>query len=510
MVLQPNTFMGGVSSVIPNKEELARILGISSSAIPIFLVVGENVEANITANYDLLWRFEPGVPEAATYFADYGGKCTQDHGYANFFKMKWVYHSADIILNLSYFSVSTVGFPVLEKIDLPAVTAAVSGEFNVNANSVLNHLYIPNITALGVDATNNNVFGSSVFPSGCRVYVHPSLETNNAGSPDGDIAFIISKGAYVRYVSNSLKPNIVTGLTIDNIYKTAVDLSWNASSGSNGVDYYLIYVDGVLKTTSESLSAQLIGLTSGATYEFTVFAVDNFYNKSDVSVGISTQINGTTDWWVPLIVSGYKLENNVLDSVGINDGTPTDITYAAGKVGQSAVFNGTTSIMKANSLDFDFYGTAPLSISCVINLLSLPAYGKTFDIAGVRELNTAGTTDKVVRVYSDGSVGFYVYDGAQRVAKSAVGKIAINTDYVLVGTYDGAKLGIYIGETLEGTSAASGTFNFSSPTFCLSNISGNIVGTNGKISEAHIWGVKLTPEYVSDIFTRLNSGQSLI
>ena len=48
---------------------------------------------------------------------------------------------------------------------------------------------------------------------------------------------------------------------------------------------------------------------------------------------------------IPLgnIISQYKYQNNVNDFVGSNNGTATDITYAAGLVGQTGVFNGSTS-----------------------------------------------------------------------------------------------------------------------------------------------------------------------
>jgi hypothetical protein len=57
------------------------------------------------------------------------------------------------------------------------------------------------------------------------------------------------------------------------------------------------------------------------------------------------------------IIAEYKFEGNTIDSMGINDGNPTDVTYEAGPVGQAAVFNGTSSIVKmdgsAANLDFD-------------------------------------------------------------------------------------------------------------------------------------------------------------
>lgn len=51
------------------------------------------------------------------------------------------------------------------------------------------------------------------------------------------------------------------------------------------------------------------------------------------------------------IISEYKFENNVLDTVGINNGTDTDLTYTPGLVGQTGVFNGaTTNISCGNDI----------------------------------------------------------------------------------------------------------------------------------------------------------------
>lgn len=62
-----------------------------------------------------------------------------------------------------------------------------------------------------------------------------------------------------------------------------------------------------------------------------------------------------------------KLDSDVLDSVGTNNGTPTAITYAPGKVGNAAVFNGTSSFISvpdANNLTFtDGANDLPFSLS---------------------------------------------------------------------------------------------------------------------------------------------------
>ena len=71
---------------------------------------------------------------------------------------------------------------------------------------------------------------------------------------------------------------------------------------------------------------------------------------------------------IPLanIISEYKFENNVLDTVGANDGTATAITYVPGLVGQTGVFNSTTAkVVIPDSASFNF-GSNAWSISMLI------------------------------------------------------------------------------------------------------------------------------------------------
>lgn len=63
-------------------------------------------------------------------------------------------------------------------------------------------LYFPKLTALGSDALNNNMFqyGNATTYQACTLSVPRSFETNNAGSPDGDITDLLSKGGTVLYL----------------------------------------------------------------------------------------------------------------------------------------------------------------------------------------------------------------------------------------------------------------------------------------------------------------------
>lgn len=65
------------------------------------------------------------------------------------------------------------------------------------------------------------------------------------------------------------------------------------------------------------------------------------------------------------LVAYYKFDGNTLDSIGVNNGTGTAISYSYGQVNQAAVFNGTTSFVDCGfdtSLDF----TTAMTASCWI------------------------------------------------------------------------------------------------------------------------------------------------
>ena len=51
------------------------------------------------------------------------------------------------------------------------------------------------------------------------------------------------------------------------------------------------------------------------------------------------------------LIAWYPLDGNTEDyTVNQNNGTPTDITYTNGKIGQAGVFNGTSSVVSSNSI----------------------------------------------------------------------------------------------------------------------------------------------------------------
>ncbi len=79
------------------------------------------------------------------------------------------------------------------------------------------------------------------------------------------------------------------------------------------------------------------------TYTLTAQAYDN-YGLKTTSTAVTIFVQAPSCTPAPAnLVSWWKAENNANDSMGINNGIAQNITYAAGEVGQTFVFNGTNS-----------------------------------------------------------------------------------------------------------------------------------------------------------------------
>jgi len=68
------------------------------------------------------------------------------------------------------------------------------------------------------------------------------------------------------------------------IHPTSVRLAWNASTdAASGLDFYEVYADGVLLTTTSNTFYVATGLAPNTSIHFTVTAVDNVGNRSDAA-----------------------------------------------------------------------------------------------------------------------------------------------------------------------------------------------------------------------------------
>ena len=261
----PNTFIGGVSGTIPTASSLATTLSISLSRITNFTVIGSNIQCRISGSYSVLANF--ATANALSYYNDVDGLVTDVIGDA--------FKNGAGISNIKYIYLPNV-------INI-GITCFVDGTGHIK-----DFIYMPMCTNLGGSSGDNSVFlyGFNVV----KIYCHPSLSTNNGGSPDGDLAYAITQGATVRYVTNFTSPNPVTTLAAGIIATTTVQLNFTAPSSTNTIDYYECYANGVFKNNITASGQNITGLTTATNYDITIIAVDIFYNKST----ISNSINVTT------------------------------------------------------------------------------------------------------------------------------------------------------------------------------------------------------------------------
>lgn len=495
----PNTFIGGVASVINTPALLAAKLKnhpsnstFAGSNIKSFTIVGNDIQCYIGVDYRIEDNGFSGNT-LLTYYRDLGGMCK---GGFNLGQVGFVPNCLELY------------FPNVPSVDPVVNNWAFSG-------TRPNTIYMPNCLRWGFTELYEQypptagVFRGNYIGRDTKIYVHPSMATINAGGLEGDLAYAQSLGCIIIYVQNFTAPNPITDLTIGNVYGTALQVNFTAPTGStNAIDFYEVWVNGRYNNTITASGGYATNLNISTVYQIEVKPVDIYYNKS--TSNIVTQATAST-YTIPTanIVSSWQFENNLLDSYGSNNGTGTAITYASGLVGQAGVFNGTTSKVLSNSSAFDFYGTQQLSMVAVINLTTLPPSGKTYGITAIQENAQPLTVDKTIRITETGQALFYVYDGAIKEAKSSAGKIAINTNYVLVGTFDGTTAKIYINNVLEASIAASGSFNFTNPTLAISSIANPQVSTNGKIDEVTIFNKALTATEVSEINAKLLTGNHI-
>ena len=96
--------------------------------------------------------------------------------------------------------------------------------------------------------------------------------------------------------ADTVAPTVPTGLVASNPTEDTVDLTWTASTDDTAVVTYIIYVDGVLYTSTSGTATTftVTGLDPETTYVFTVLAKDAANNSSAQSTSdTATTLAGT-------------------------------------------------------------------------------------------------------------------------------------------------------------------------------------------------------------------------
>lgn len=465
-----NTYIGGVSATIGTAALLATKLGISVGAISNFTVVGSDIKCKITGSY--------AIPASAflnntsiTYYDDGDGLVTSIDSSEAFklsTSLRWVKFK-----NATFCGATAFAF----------------------AN--IDYIYIPSCSNLGGTAGINDVFNPAL--NGCKIYVNPSLATNNAGNPDGDIQAV--SNAVIRYVTNFTAPSSIANLTVGTIFNKSIQLNFTAPSSTNTIEFYECYANGVFKNIITGSGQYITGLSASTNYSIEVKPVDIFFNKS-TSNTVSQSTNTTWGLQSTALVSYYKLDETsgvtANDTYGTENLTNTGITInQSGKLGNSYLSTVTAQkLEKTNVIPITNY----FSLNCWIYRTSAPG-----TLGGIIQHGDYSTNNGFgLWIWSSGNLSYRI-NQTFLATDSATYAIALNTWKMVTMTYDGANIKMYIDSVLKITTAHT-TNPYVSLKRKLFNQTNNNSNFFGRIDEVSVHNTALSQ---SDIDSIYNSGTGI-
>jgi endonuclease I len=226
----------------------------------------------------------------------------------------------------------------------------------------------------------------------------------------------IDKPEYANLIWNNVvdneTPGAPTNLSVTNTTSNTITLTWNAATDNTGIASYDVYVDGSLKTNSNTTTATVIGLTPSTTYSLYVIAKDFTGNVSlasntvtgttlmgntnggatdlffseyvegsgsnkvleianftgatvDLSIySLKKQTNGAGDWLAPNVLSGTLNNGSVFVAVDAMIATScyaltnANVSYPGGTTNSPTAFNGNDPIgLFKNDILIDIIGT---------------------------------------------------------------------------------------------------------------------------------------------------------
>jgi len=230
-----------------------------------------------------------------------------------------------------------------------------------------------------------------------------------------------------------------------------------------------------------------------------------------INLGIIESKNiDTTPSIIPLdnIISQYKFEDNVLDTVGSNDGTPTAITYIDGLVGRSGVFNGSNSkvvISDSDDLSFtDGVNDLPFSISMLLKINTIT------DINLIDKSNSSNREYRIVFVSN--VIYFILFDtlNTNQIRIVHTMNLTLSQWYHLTFTYIGNGSntglemyidGLLVTVTRQEVNVYNKMNNYSIPLSFGYDAVNNSNFLNGQLDCVRIWDKELSQEEITQIAT---------
>ena len=215
------------------------------------------------------------------------------------------------------------------------------------------------------------------------------------------------------------------------------------------------------------------------------------------------------------LVAYWKMDEttgNAVDSIGGNTGVNTDVTYASSKINNGAVFNGSTSVF--NITDTSSLKPTRFTLSAwvkVVDVSSAPVLVQSFSLnpnqAGFRLV--VRSTTGYVRL----KIGKNTGNTADVDVKDLDGDVAVNDGlwHLICGTYDGAKMKVYVDGTLDVEADWFSDPVFSTPNYISIGAGYNsatlIQPLTGSLDEVGIWNRALTQTEITDLYNSTNGIQ---
>ena len=289
----------------------------------------------------------------------------------------------------------------------------------------------------------------------------------------------------------------VTDLEVETIYASAIKLKWTEPFSINKISYYKLFVGGVYQKDFTDTTGYALNLNSSTLYEITIKAVDVNGEISELSNIVSSTTNATEPYPVSNIVSYYKIQGTAKDSFNTNNGVATGVTYEQGTIKLRGAFNGTTSKVDCGN-----------AASLQINSGSLVTVIKTSNVGtGFRGLFSKDKSYSII--CNAGVIGTYSFAGSVGFRSTGV-NINDNVERVVALTFNsgvtnGTKM--YINGVLVLTTTI--TMNAQTENLFLGQ-NASTQRANAKIDDSAVFNTILTAAQVSEITSKLQSGQSLI
>lgn len=100
---------------------------------------------------------------------------------------------------------------------------------------------------------------------------------------NASVASNVANATTTAAIVDTQAPTTPLNLSASNSSPTSVTLNWDAATDNVEVTNYEVYMNNVLKTTTNSLTTIITNLTAATTYNFYVLAIDQANNKSTPS-----------------------------------------------------------------------------------------------------------------------------------------------------------------------------------------------------------------------------------